>query len=59
MNTIAERRKSYKLPQCPGGDGCTCCHAGCDCGCVDDCVVYQEWNRVYVPPGQQEREGDK
>ena len=29
--------------QCPGGDGCTCCRPGCDCGCRDDCPV---WRRL-------------
>lgn len=26
---------------CPGGYGCTCCRAGCDCGCRDDCPVFR------------------
>ena len=25
---------------CPGGDGCTCCSPGCDCGCRDNCQVW-------------------
>jgi hypothetical protein len=27
--------------QCPGGKGCECCHAGCDCGCRNDCPKFQ------------------
>ena len=26
---------------CPGGDGCTCCRPGCECGCRDDCPVWR------------------
>lgn len=32
--------------QCPGGNSCSCCRPGCDCGCRDDCIVWQRWKRV-------------
>lgn len=28
------------IGQCPGGSACTCCHAGCDCGCRDSCPAW-------------------
>lgn len=29
------------VSHCPGGQWCTCCWEGCDCGCIDDCPVYR------------------
>lgn len=26
---------------CPGGRGCECCAADCDCGCRDECPVFR------------------
>lgn len=46
-----------RLPECPGGRGCTCCGEECDCGCVEACPVYLKWNKIYVPPrGKNERD---
>ena len=34
------------LKGCPGGIDCTCCHAGCDCGCRDECPKWLNQRRL-------------
>lgn len=36
--------------QCPGGDGCMCCNAGCDCGCRNQCPRFAAWVLDQLPP---------
>lgn len=40
-----EKRVRESLKHCPGGDGCTCCRPGCDCGCRDACPVFRRMIR--------------
>lgn len=46
---IVKLRKALKIAsehnikpgQCRGGKNCTCCCAGCDCGCINDCPQFR------------------
>jgi len=39
--------------QCPGGDNCTCCGTGCDCGCRNDCPKFR-WYVKHYPYSRNE-----
>lgn len=41
LKTMRERGEIVFPGECPGGDDCTCCAPGCDCGCIKDCPVAQ------------------
>ena len=43
MITKEQVDKEVKMSRlgCPGGWGCTCCGARCDCGCRDHCPVFR------------------
>ena len=48
-------KPSLGIDQCPGGRGCTCCNAGCDCGCREACPV---WRRIRKKAAKKEEKSE-
>lgn len=40
-NELLDAAVAKSREQCPGGDSCTCCRPGCDCGCRNDCPRFR------------------